>query len=52
MSFDKPFTSKSEDVAVLFTALNNITGKIIVLEIERKQIIDRLGANQLSPEVR
>jgi hypothetical protein len=43
MSFDKQFTSKSEDVAALFTALTNINGKIELLEIERKAVIDRLG---------
>jgi hypothetical protein len=31
MSFDKPYTSKAEDVAALFTALTNINGKIEVL---------------------
>jgi hypothetical protein len=43
MSFDRPYTSKAEDVAVLFTSLTDINGKIELLEKERKTIIDRLG---------
>jgi hypothetical protein len=43
MSFDKPFTSKAEDVAALFGAFFDLTKKIEVLEVERKIVIDRLG---------
>jgi hypothetical protein len=42
MSYDKPFTSKSEDVTALFTLLVNVTGQIETLEEERKDIIHRL----------
>jgi hypothetical protein len=43
MSFDKPFASKSEDVAILFGGLMDLTKKIEALEVERKVIIDRPG---------
>jgi hypothetical protein len=43
MSFDIPFTSKSEDVTAAFAVIMDLVGKIEVVEKERKIVIDRLG---------
>jgi hypothetical protein len=43
MSFDKPFTSKSELVAITFGVVMDLTKKIEALEEKRKLVIDRVG---------
>jgi hypothetical protein len=43
MSFDKPFTSRAEDVVILFGSFIDLTKKIELLEKEGNLVIDRLG---------